>query len=75
MLPRRARPDKISEVAAHPQTFDRSTCIVSVTSTDRISVVLLIIFGATCWIETPNLAAWAGVGPIAAGAMPVAAGW
>lgn len=42
---------------------------------DKLSVVLVAIFGATLLGETLTLTAWAGVALIAAGAMLVASGW
>ena len=42
---------------------------------DKLSVVLVAIFGASLLGETLSLAAWAGVALIAAGAALVASGW
>ena len=42
---------------------------------DKLSVVLVALFGASLLGETLSLAAWAGVALIAAGAMLVASGW
>ena len=42
---------------------------------DKLSVVLVALFGATLLGETLSAAAWAGVGLIALGATLVASGW